>query len=305
MACLVCGSRADVGSLCRSCARQVAPCEGLIADHVHSTTPRAAAAAWLVDGFGAAHAVAARAGIGRSVEGPEPTGSGGPGAGSAGWIAVLAPSVSREHAELRAADGGWQVRDLGSRNGTFVGGARCQGRVALPPRAVLRVGEVALWFLAEARPEPGTTPSLATGSAGAGLVRYALQHGAVELCVVGTADASIGGALLGRGPGAASWTERPLPPLELHLLRALCARAIAEAGSPAAVRGCVPTKQLARELPFQSRYANEENVRQVVRRVRAVLAELGAEGALGVAPGRGYYLACSVAAPQPTGASDA
>ena len=62
------------------------------------------------------------------------------------------------------------------------------------------------------------------------------------------------------------------------------------------MRGCVATKQLARDLPFQSKYANEENVRQVVRRLRGVLAEIGADGVLAVMPGRGYYLACPVAA---------
>ena len=56
------------------------------------------------------------------------------------------------------------------------------------------------------------------------------------------------------------------------------------------VRGCVATKQLARGLPFQTRYANEENVRQVVRRLRTALVELGADGLLAVVPGRGYYL---------------
>ncbi|HWU89858.1 MAG TPA: helix-turn-helix domain-containing protein, partial [Kofleriaceae bacterium] len=96
--------------------------------------------------------------------------------------------------------------------------------------------------------------------------------------------------------GAEAWTERALPPLEFQLLRTLCARATEEAASPSAVRGCVATKQLARDLPFQSKYANEENVRQVVRRLRAALAEVGAEGALAVVPGRGYYLACPVAA---------
>jgi DNA-binding winged helix-turn-helix (wHTH) protein len=60
------------------------------------------------------------------------------------------------------------------------------------------------------------------------------------------------------------------------------------------VRGCVPTKLLARDLPFQSKYANEENVRQVVRRLRAVLGEVGVDSVLAVAPGRGYYLSCAV-----------
>jgi hypothetical protein len=37
-------------------------------------------------------------------------------------------------------------------------------------------------------------------------------------------------------------------------------------------------------------------VRQVVLRLRNVLAEVGAGGILAVAPGRGYYLACKVSA---------
>ena len=281
MGCLCCGARTDVGSLCRSCAQAVAPCEGLIPDHVRSSVAMTDAEAWLVDGFGAAHAVGEKATIGRSHEGD---------------LVVLAASVSREHAELRKTEGGWQVRDLGSRNGTFVDGTRCQGRVALPGRAVLKVGDVALWFLAEAVHEPVAAPGMETGSAGGGLVRFTLQHGTSELCAVGGGDAGGGGALLARAAGAAAWTERALPPLEFQLLRTLCARAAEEADSPAAVRGCVATKQLARDLPFQSKYANEENVRQVVRRLRAVLAEVGADGALAVMPGRGYYLACPVSA---------
>jgi hypothetical protein len=280
MGCLCCGARTDIGSLCRPCAHAVAPCEGLIPDHVRSAVATTDADAWLVDGFGAAHAAAEKTTIGRSHEGD---------------LVVLAASVSREHAELRRTDAGWQVRDLGSRNGTFVDAVRCQGRVPLPPRAVLRVGDVAMWFLADAVHEPVAAPAMETGSAGGGLVRFALQHGASELCAVGGAGTAGGGALLARAAGVEAWTERALPPLEFQLLRTLCTAAAEEASSPAAVRGCVATKQLARELPFQSKYANEENVRQVVRRLRAVLAEVGAEGVLAVMPGRGYYLACPVA----------
>jgi DNA-binding winged helix-turn-helix (wHTH) protein len=65
------------------------------------------------------------------------------------------------------------------------------------------------------------------------------------------------------------------------------------------VCGCVQTKQLARDLPFQSKYANEENVRQVVRRVRGVLGEIGVDTVLAVAPGRGYYLSCPVSVASP------
>ena len=281
MGCLCCGAGTEIGSLCRACAQDVAPCEGLIPDHVRSTVTMTDAEAWLVDGFGVPHPVADKTAIGRSQE---------------GQLVVLAASVSREHAEIKRTESGWQVRDLGSRNGTFVDGTRCQGRVALPERGVVKVGDVALWFLAEVVHEPVQPPSMATGSVGGGLVRFMIQRADAELCVVGSSDPAAGGSLLSRASGAEAWTERALPPLEFQLLRALCARATEESDSPAAVRGCVGTKQLARDLPFQSKYANEENVRQVVRRLRGALGEVGADGMLAVVPGRGYYLSSHVTA---------
>jgi hypothetical protein len=247
----------------------------LIPDHVRSTVPMTDADAWLVDGFGIAHAAAEKTTIGRSQE---------------GQLVVLASSVSREHAELVKKDSGWQIRDLGSRNGTFVDGTRAQGRVTLPTRAVIKIGDVAMWFLAEVVHEPVAPPSMATGSVGGGLVRFMIQRDGSELCVVGGGDTAAGGSLLSRAAGAESWKETALSPLEFQLLRMLCACATEEKDSPAAVRGCVGTKQLARDLPFQSKYANEENVRQVVRRLRGALAEVGADGILAVVPGRGYYL---------------
>jgi hypothetical protein len=279
MSCLCCSGAADVGALCRRCSLEIAPCEGLIPDHVRSTVEATDAEAWMVDGFGVAHPIADKTAIGRNHEGE---------------LVVLASSVSREHAEVRRADDGWHVRDLGSRNGTFVDGVRVQGRGKLGGRAVVKVGDVALWFLADIEHEPLPPPSMTTASAGNALVRYQLATSTVELCVVGSSAIDAGGALLSRANPSAPWQERSLAPLEYQLLRALCARSVAETGSPSNVRGCVQTKQLARDLPFQSRFANEENVRQVVRRLRAVLDELGQGNVLAVAPGRGYYIACPV-----------
>jgi pSer/pThr/pTyr-binding forkhead associated (FHA) protein len=279
MGCLCCGSGVEVGSLCRSCAQELSPCEGLIPDHLRSNVDTTEAAAWVVDGFGAAHAVAAKSSIGRNHEGE---------------LVILASSVSREHAELRKTDAGWTVRDLGSRNGTYVDGARVQGRHNLTERSLVKIGDVALWFLTEVVHEPVPAKSMATASAGGGLVRFTISPGTIELCLVGTTDLAAGGALLSREQRAEKWTERNLAPLEFQLLRALCARAAEEADSPSTVRGCVQTKQLARDLPFQSKYANEENVRQVVRRLRGVLGEIGVDAVLAVAPGRGYYLSCPV-----------
>ena len=279
MGCLCCGGATEVGSLCRTCAQDVAACEGLIPDHIRSNVEATDADAWVVDGFGVAHAIAPKTGIGRNHEGE---------------LVVLAASVSREHAEIKKTETGWNIRDLGSRNGTFVDGTRVAGRVVLPARGVIKVGDVAMWFLAEVIHEPVAPLSMQTGSIAGGLVRFLTKHEALELCIVGSSDPVTGGSLLSRATGSEAWAERGLAPLEFQLLRVLCARAQEEADSPSAVRGCVATKQLARDLPFQSKYANEENVRQVVRRLRGVLGELGVEAILAVAPGRGYYLASPV-----------
>ncbi|HET7504013.1 MAG TPA: FHA domain-containing protein [Kofleriaceae bacterium] len=236
------------------------------------------AEAWAIDGFGGAHALGAKSSIGRNHD---------------GHLILLASSVSREHAEVARGEAGWTLRDLGSRNGTFVDGVRTQGPVALASRAKLQIGDVALWFLSEVISEPPRRSLMATSD---GLVRYQLVHRGLEMCIVVTGDLTAAGALLWRPQGGEDWSERSLAPLEFQLLRSLCVRAHEEAASPSEIRGCIPTKQLARELPFQSKYANEENVRQVVLRLRGVLSEIGAAGMLAVAPGRGYYLHCKVMA---------
>ena len=267
--------------MCRTCAFAVAPCEGLIPEHIRSAVTAADARAWLVDGFGGVHAVGTTSGLGRNQDGD---------------LVVLASSVSREHAVLRHTGAGWTVRDLGSRNGTFVGGGRIEGEVEIAPPVVLKFGDVALHFVVKLHEQTTERVELGTGAPGNGLVQYELTHGDAQLCIVASNDPQIGGALLHRRVGTKPWSERKLAPLEFQLLRALFTRAFLESLSPLAVRGCVPSKQLARELPFQSRYANQENVRQIVLRVRTVLAEIGAEGLLAISPGRGYYLASPVTA---------
>ncbi len=280
--CPRCDDAAEVGVLCARCAQPLAPCDGLMPDHLRSIATTHADA-WLVDGFGAPHPVArARARIGRR-----------PGS----ELVILHRSVSRDHAELARVADAWQLRDLGSRNWTRVDGHRVQGRGPLDEVAVVRIGEVALLFIGRPLTMPGggeralvTTHAAVTG------FRAIVRGATLELCVLGGGgEDAAGGALLHRAAGSTSWAELSLPPLEFQLLRTLCARALDEADSPSRSRGCVPTKQLARDLPFQSRYANEENVRQVVRRLRATLDGVGAGELIASAPGRGYFVSWPVA----------
>lgn len=286
-ACVACGGRpAERGVLCRPCADTIPACDGLLPDHVVGSVAREEAAAWLIDSWGVPHALRrARTTVGRRAEAD---------------VTVLSASVSRDHAELSGGDDGWVVRDLGSRNGTEVDGTRVQGRAPLTDGGRVRFGEANfLVRLGQVAMPTIDDRSLETAQASpASTVRYAIRHGDAELVLLGSiADDLTGGAagaLLHRRGGAGSWSEVTLPPLEFRLLEALCAQQLAEGDSPAQARGCVATKQLARILPFQSRYANEENVRQVVRRVRGTLKRLDLDGVVDSIPGRGYYVAWPV-----------
>lgn len=51
------------------------------------------------------------------------------------------PSVSRAHADIICERDGWRVHDLGSKNGSFVDGARVDG-ASLAPACWLRIGDV-------------------------------------------------------------------------------------------------------------------------------------------------------------------
>jgi two-component system response regulator AtoC len=61
-------------------------------------------------------------------------------------VSVQHESVSRRHALLSWTDGAWAIEDLGSSNGTFVGGARLAKGVphAFEPGAVVGLGEARL-----------------------------------------------------------------------------------------------------------------------------------------------------------------
>src|SRR5262249_25657389 len=135
-------------------------------------------------------------------------------------------------------------------------------------------------------------PSLASTQGADGAARFVVRHGELELCVIGPPGRS-GGAALYRRAGASAWAELTLSPPEFQLVRTLWRPGYAQAASPAPSRGCVATRQLVQELPFQSRYANEENVRQVVRRLRSALDAVGATDLVESSQGRGYYVAWS------------
>lgn len=97
--------------------------------------------------------------------------------------------ISSEHARITWRDGRWELRDLGSRNGTFVNGRELEagGTVALAAGDTIAFGHVSVAFsLLDASPPVALARRLDTGQivlAEDGLL--ALPHGGTpEACVV-------------------------------------------------------------------------------------------------------------------------
>jgi DNA-binding NtrC family response regulator len=63
--------------------------------------------------------------------------------GRAGHAGTLLPDdrLSRNHCSITASDAGWIVRDLGSRNGTFVDGEEVRGELTAPSPRIIRAAD--------------------------------------------------------------------------------------------------------------------------------------------------------------------
>ena len=91
-------------------------------------------------------------------------------------VPIFDPTISRQHAQVSARDGGVQVKDLGSSNGTFLNGSRVTECTAAP-NDVITFGKVAFYVRPLAPPAPAPKPPTAAGfdapkkPAGATIVR--------------------------------------------------------------------------------------------------------------------------------------
>ena len=66
-------------------------------------------------------------------------------------IPIYEPTISRQHAQLTAEDGGVRIKDLGSANGTFLNGSRITDAKAAP-NDVVTFGKVAFYVKESAKP---------------------------------------------------------------------------------------------------------------------------------------------------------
>ncbi len=249
---------------------------GLCPEHVSSRDDDTDDAGWteavLLDVWGRAHALRTRTTIGRDRD--EAT------------ITVLEASVSRLHAELRfdAAGDRWLLRDLGSTNGSSVEGRAIEGDGEVEVGDLMLVGIGAVGFVlirdgdsmvarraTESLRATVKTPAPARTDGGDALVLEAPASGE-------------GGLVQYRG------TSLQLGRTQYALLELLLARHGEQAELPAELRGYVRAVDILANLPWDTPHPGDGNIKQLVRRLRRSLAELGLEHAIESRHGFGYRL---------------
>jgi serine phosphatase RsbU (regulator of sigma subunit) len=91
------------------------------------------------------------------------------GRGTGADVVIGDQSMSRLHARFAVEGSGWIVEDLGARNGTFVNGIRVDGRHAIAPGDVVKMGATMV-RVSELSAEPQPT-ALGVGEIGASIFR--------------------------------------------------------------------------------------------------------------------------------------
>lgn len=267
--CLFCDQAAAVGALCTAHAEGLVGCTDITAGQIIGR-PMSQPMGWLVDQWGRTHALAQTTLIGRDHEQCA--------------LAVMHHSVSARHARIELDGKQAQVRDAGSLNGTCVNQTRIrEARLLAGDR--LGLGDVAFYFTTRAAPHSelphglgGTVPTRASSLLLA--VRLDQNGHSAEL------RQRVGGGLIRSAHGSLD-----LAPLEFALLRALIEKVLG-AGDPD--MQFVSTQLLLRALDFRTLDPSGENLRELVRRLRRKLQQIGMDHVIESKRGVGYRLSWSV-----------
>lgn len=261
--CLACGVGVSHALVCARCASQLAVPTGMASEQLVSAGPPSSAL--LVDPWGRPHPLRAHALIGRDPRAD---------------VRIVHGTISRHHATIVHRDGGWWLHDLGSANGTW----RRDHRVAVPTRLSpgdrLRFCGVGCYFAELDRTIGGVSDFEHDTAPVAKLPAPLGGPGELGLVV-----AASGGGLLSSGPATAAW----LSPLQVALVRELAQRWRDTADRAIADRGFIRLDELTAALPVTAR-ASPAGMRQLIRRLRVVLADAGAPARIEVRPRRGYRL---------------
>jgi hypothetical protein len=312
-ACAICATPCD-GTLCITCAAALRCAQPCTPEQVTSAATRPAGAG-LIDEWGRVHLLEAITTVGRR--------------STLTGLQLMHASVSRSHAELRREPLGWTLHDLDSLNGCRVNDQPVHGALRLRWRDVVCFGEVKFYLVpadavgavavdvdVETSPmvlaigastdhvddDPPATAPHATGApmvAAERRVVLADERRGQQIHIIEAPSG--GGGYLYLRQAYVQITQ-----LQLAFLRMLIARRQLDRHQPPEHRGFVDTKALLVGLPWECRQPTENHVKQLVRRMRDLLADAGVDDMLESRRGVGYRLCWEVrAAGRPATARDA
>ena len=272
MRCPVCSTRpAEVGVLCEECRDELASPIKISQEQILTRLQSPTTAA-LIDIWGRPHQLDALSRVGRQVEDR--------------GIAVLEPSVSRLHAELKLEGADWSVKDLGSANGTYVEDKLVEAQTPVKAGDRIRFGHIAFYLVDDvARLPPPKSARTVTTTIKPQTVpvnRHAqtTDDFEEERTDVGLPEMRFrmheptggGGGLI-----EVDGKQVQLTTTQFELMALMIKRMAAEAHQPELVRGFVRSSELIADLSWDTREPSENHVKQLVRRVRRALikSEIG------------------------------
>lgn len=280
MLCLACEDQELLHEgLCGPCAARLRGVHALCPEQITSQIAGVPERAGLVDQWGRVHLLSPTTQIRRQVV--------------KNGIAIAEPSVSRTHADLRlVAPKTWEVRDLGSSNGTSVNGERIDVS-PVKNGDLIAFGHVAFYFVVDAAPAPNGDPEPITTVKPEAPPRIVYDEDAVEETFSGLRSADLRiVAPSGGGGGVLEVDGRAvqLTLVQLELFQVLWQRMTAEVGMDERVRGYVRSSELLATLAWDTPKPDDNHMKQLVRRVRRTLSRAGIPDIIESRHGFGYRL---------------
>jgi pSer/pThr/pTyr-binding forkhead associated (FHA) protein len=273
MTCCICTrAEARVGVLCDECRDALVGPVPITREQIRSAKGPLADAA-LIDVWGGVYRLCPDTTVGRALD---PM-----------LFSLYDSSISRTQARIALGDTGWTIQDLASANGTYVGDEHATAALPLVNGSRIRMGFLNFYFIEDA--------SKITLPASLDEIGQTARPGpAVTLDVV-ERPKEVSFKLSEPSGGGAGVVEIGGIPVHLtlaqyELVSRLVARMVAAAADKSEQRGFISSDELAGVLSLDSLRPDDDNVRQLVRRVRRAMLKAGVGDVIESKYGLGYRL---------------
>ncbi len=275
MTCCIC-NRADsrFGVLCGDCRDALMGPVPITREQIRAAQGTVTEAA-LIDVWGGVHRLCADTTIGRALD---PL-----------LFSIYDSSISRTQARIALGPSGWTIQDLASANGTYVDNVPAKSALPVRSSNIVRMGFLKFYFIEQATALPlGLDDIAQTARPGPAVTLDTAQ--AAELgpreVTFKLSEPSGGGA----GVVEIGGIPVHLTLAQYELVSRLVARMVDAASEPEAGRGFISSDELASVLSLDSQRPDDDNVRQLVRRVRRALQKAGIGDVIESRYGLGYRL---------------